>query len=226
METIAFLEIFFVDANKFSFGSSDFFPFSYTRSFCKLTGTSRVKYFSSCHTVFSVMQVISLNFSANAMAQAYRLFQYQSFILRVCTLSTWRKFLPFIILLIDERLIPDCSAIWRGAGVCMWSFFLRTNQFFNLIDIFFSCYWPRSTRIFFSIRGTTIFKTFQKPFYRCLTPVFWWLAFPNVYTQTTLFLQNNLEWWFCFWKHHCEQIVTKRHREQRGSSLTIYSNVM
>ena len=49
---ITFLDILFVDANKFSSGTSNFFLFPYTWSFCKLTGTSRVKSFSSCHTVF------------------------------------------------------------------------------------------------------------------------------------------------------------------------------
>ena len=39
-----------------------FFSFPYTRSFYKLTGTSRVKPFSSCHTVFSIKRVLHSNF--------------------------------------------------------------------------------------------------------------------------------------------------------------------
>ena len=54
-ETTIFLDILFVDANKFSSGTSDFFCFLYTGSFCKLTGTSRVK--SVNYTVFSIMRV-------------------------------------------------------------------------------------------------------------------------------------------------------------------------
>ena len=66
-ESVTFLDILFVEANKFSSGTSDYFPFPYTLAFCKLTGTSRVKSFSSCHTFFSIMRVLRSNFSANAM---------------------------------------------------------------------------------------------------------------------------------------------------------------
>ena len=57
-----FFDILFEEANKFSSGTSDFFLFTYTQLFCKITGTSRVKYFSSYHTVFSIMQVLRSNF--------------------------------------------------------------------------------------------------------------------------------------------------------------------
>ena len=56
-EPTTFLDILFVDANKFSSGISDFFPLLYTWSFYKSTGTSRVKSLSI----------------ANTMAQAYLL---------------------------------------------------------------------------------------------------------------------------------------------------------
>ena len=114
-ETINFLDILFVDANKFWSGTWDFFPFRYTRSFCKLNGTSRVKSFSSCDTVFSIMWLLRSNFPANAMARAYLLLRHSSFILGFFTLLNWWKYLLFIILLIDEQLIPVCSAILRGA---------------------------------------------------------------------------------------------------------------
>ena len=114
-ETLTFFEILFVDANKFSSGTSDFFPFPYTRSVCKLTGTSRVKSFSSYHTVLSIMRVLRSNFSANAMVWAHLLLRHPSFISGIFTLLKWRKFLLFIVLLIDERLIPVCLAILRGA---------------------------------------------------------------------------------------------------------------
>ena len=52
-ETINFLYIFtFVNASKFSSGTSDFSPFPYPRLFCKLTGTSRVTFFLSCILFF------------------------------------------------------------------------------------------------------------------------------------------------------------------------------
>ena len=87
---------------------TDFFPFPYMRSFCKLTGTSRVKSFSSCHTLPS-------NFSAYAMAPAYLLLRHSSFILGVFTLLNWRKCLLFIIRLINKRLIPVCMTVSRVA---------------------------------------------------------------------------------------------------------------
>ena len=99
--------------------TSDYFSFPYTWLFCKLTGTSRVKSFSSCHTDFSIMRVLCSKFSANAMVQSYLLLQYPSFISGVFTLLNWRKFLLFIILLIDKQLIPVCLTILLGAR-CAW----------------------------------------------------------------------------------------------------------
>ena len=90
-ETISFPDILLVDANKFSSGTSDIFPFLYTWSFCMLIGTSRVKSFSSYHTVFSIMLVLHSNFSANAMAWAYLLLWHPSFISGVFTLLSWWK---------------------------------------------------------------------------------------------------------------------------------------
>ena len=60
-------------------------------------------------------RVLRSNFSANAMTRAYLLLRHPSFISGVFTLLNWRKFLLFIILLIDERVIPFYSAILRGA---------------------------------------------------------------------------------------------------------------
>ena len=72
-ETKTFLDILFVDAYKFSSGTSDFFLFPYIWSFYKLKGMRRAKSFLSGHTVFSIMWVLHLNFSANAMARVYLL---------------------------------------------------------------------------------------------------------------------------------------------------------
>ena len=69
-----------------------FLSFLYTQSFCKLTETSRVKSFSSCHTVFSVMQVLPSNFWA-VMARVYLLLRHPWFIWGVFTFLNWQKFL-------------------------------------------------------------------------------------------------------------------------------------
>ena len=63
------------------------------RFFSFLTRTTRVKSFSSCHTVFIIMQVLCSNFSPNAMAQAYLLLRHPSFISGVFTLLNLQKFL-------------------------------------------------------------------------------------------------------------------------------------
>ena len=52
VDTITFLDILFVNLSKFSSVISDFFPLPYTRSFVRLTVTSRLKSFSSCQTAF------------------------------------------------------------------------------------------------------------------------------------------------------------------------------
>ena len=90
-----------------------FFSFPYTQSFCKLTETSRVKSFSSCHTIFSIMQVLSSNFE---------LMLWRKHIFYCDTHDSFWEFLPFwieksfffIILLIKERLIPVCLVILWG----------------------------------------------------------------------------------------------------------------
>ena len=86
-----------------------FFPFLYNQSFCKLTEMSSVKSFSSCHTVFSTMQVLCSNFSANVMAIVTPIIHFGNFYLFKLTKVSF-----LIILLIDKRLIPVCSAILRG----------------------------------------------------------------------------------------------------------------
>ena len=62
-DTMTFLDILFLELSTFSLGMSDFFPLPYTRSSCGLTGTSRVKSFSSCQTVFLIIQMLLPNLS-------------------------------------------------------------------------------------------------------------------------------------------------------------------
>ena len=111
------------------FFSFSIYPVKLT--FCKLTWTSRVKSSSSYHTVFSIMRVLRSNFSVHAMAWAYLLLRHPSFIYGFFTLLIWQKFRLFIILLIDERLIPVCSVILRGARCVSRVSSCEKNQFFN-----------------------------------------------------------------------------------------------
>ena len=193
-----------------------FFPFPYTRSFCKLTQPSRAKSFSSYDTVFLIMRVLRSNFSANAMVRAYFLLRHPSFISGVFTLLNWRKFLlglhlfftfpatlppskfhyivlpPYSLLLIDERLIPVCSEILRGARCACGASSCEQTKSNQLLGIFFCCCWPRRTKTFFSIHGVTIFKTLQTS-----KSSFSMNVLSKFYTQTTLFLHNHFKWWLC-----------------------------
>ena len=61
VDTMTFLDIFFVELSKFLSGIYDFFPLPYTRSFCGLAGSSRVKcfhpvnpFFRSCECCFQI----------------------------------------------------------------------------------------------------------------------------------------------------------------------------
>ena len=102
-----------------------FFYFPYTQWFCKLTETSRVKSFPSCHTVFSVMQVLPSNLWANVMARVYLLLWH---------LLELTKVSFFIILLIAKRLIPVCLAIlWDLRHVCTASSCGQTSSSIKLV---------------------------------------------------------------------------------------------
>ena len=171
-EIITFLDILFVDANRFSSEASDLFPFPYTRSFCKLTGTSGVNSSSSYHTVFSVMQVLRSNFWANAMAWAYLLLRHSIFILGFFTLLDWQKLLLFIILLIEERLIPLCSAILRGATcLCRAS---SCEQISSSIKSVFTSVVTDLGRpeLSFLFLVPLSLESFKSLFYGCVSPVF------------------------------------------------------
>ena len=66
-----------------------------------------------------------------------------------------------------------------------------------------------------------------KFFYGCVSPVFRLMVFPNFIRRPAFFFIIILNDEFVLlWKHHCEQRMKKKHCKQRGSSLTIYSNVM
>ena len=153
------------------------------------------------------MRVLRSNFSTNAMARAYLLLRHPSFISGVFTLLNWRKFLlglhlffafhatlppskfhyvvlrPYSLLLIDERLIPICSAILRGAKCACGAFSCEQIKSNQLLGIFFCCCWPRWTKTFFSIYGVTIFKTLQTS--KCS---FSMNGLSKLYKQNTLFL--------------------------------------
>ena len=102
-----------------------FFSFPYTQSFCKLTETSRVKSSPSCHTVFTVMQVLPSNLWANVMARVYLLLWHLLELIKVSF---------FIILLIEKRLIPVCLAIlWGPKHVCTASSCGQTSSSIKLV---------------------------------------------------------------------------------------------
>ena len=124
------------------------------------------------------MRVLCSNFSANAMAQAYLLLRHSSFELT--------KFLLFIILLIDERLVPVCTSVLGVLGVCA-KLLLVNKSVLQLNQYFFWCCWPRLTRTCFSIHGATIFKMLQKSFYGCVSPIFQWMVFSNFIRRPPFF---------------------------------------
>ena len=132
----------------------------------------------------------------------------------------------FIILLIDKWLIPVCSTILRGPRcVCRVS---SCGQISSSVKLVFSSVatdlgWPEPYFLFMVPLSLKCFKSFL----RMCKSSFWMNGLYKFYTQTNLFFIIVFNDYFVFfWKHHCEQIVTKRHYEQRGSSLTIYGNVM
>ena len=87
-----------------------------TWSFFRLTGTSRVKSFSSCQNVFySIIRMLLSNLSLRKPVRVSLLFQVPSLICGVLKCLNCLRFLFFIILRIDDRLIPVWSAIFLGA---------------------------------------------------------------------------------------------------------------
>ena len=63
------LDILLIEISKFPSGISDLFSSTYTRTFCRLTGTSRVKSFSSWQTVFSIIRMLFSNLSLKEPAR-------------------------------------------------------------------------------------------------------------------------------------------------------------
>ena len=82
---------------------------------------------------------------------------------------------------------------------------LQLNCYFLLLLL------PRSTRTFFSIHSTTIFKTLQKSFYRCVSPVFWWMVFPNFICRQPFFfiiiLHDNFVFFFSYTKINFRHVL-------------------
>ena len=79
-DVMTFLVILFVEPSKFSSGISGFFHLPYTRSFYRLTGTSRVKSFSSWQTVFSITWMLLSNLSPRQPVPFSLLFRVLSLI--------------------------------------------------------------------------------------------------------------------------------------------------
>ena len=172
------------------------FHFPCTRSFCKLAGTSRVKFFLSCHTVFSIIRVLRSNFSPNAMAQVYLLLRHPSFILEGFTLLNWQKFLLFIILLVDKRLIPVCSVILRGTR-CV-SRACSYKQISSSIKLVFSS-------VVTDLGRPELSFLFMVPLSLNASKILLWMCkssfsiygLSKFYMQTTPFFHNHFEWRIC-----------------------------
>ena len=111
---MTFLVILFVEPSKFSSGISGFFHLPYTRSFYRLTRTSRVKSFSSWQTVFSITRMLLSNLSPRQPVPVSLLFRVLSLIYGAFKRKKCLRFLYFAILRIDKRLIPVCSGIFLG----------------------------------------------------------------------------------------------------------------
>ena len=97
VDTMAFLGILFVKLSKFLSGISDLFLLPHTGSFYRLTGTSRVKSFSNCQTIFSDHK----NLSLMELAQVSLIFWVPSLIFDVFKPLNCLSFI-FTILRIDD----------------------------------------------------------------------------------------------------------------------------
>ena len=130
VDTMIFLDILFVELGKFSTRISDFFSFPYTRSFCRLAGTSRVESFSFFQTVyFYNTDVTFKSFSKSASASFSSVSSPFNHLCKLIFISL-THFLFFIILHNDDRLIPVCSESFLGVkwvwGCCSCK---QTNSF-------------------------------------------------------------------------------------------------
>ena len=95
----------------------------YTQSFCRLTGTSRVKSFSSFQIVFLIIRMLLSNLFLSEPAQVSFLFRVPSLICRVFKCLNSLRFCFLSIIHIDDQLMiddPVCSVIFIGAKY-VWS---------------------------------------------------------------------------------------------------------
>ena len=119
-DTMTFSDILLSKLSKLSSRIPDFFLLSYTRSFCRLTGTSRVKFFLSCQTFFSITRMLPSNYCLWKPARVSLLFWVPSLICGVFKCSNWLSILcsPFSILMTDWFLF-------------VWQFFLVLDAYWT-----------------------------------------------------------------------------------------------
>ena len=98
--------------SKFTSGISDFFSLPHTRSFCRLTRISRVKSFSSSQTVFLDHTDVTFESFSKEVRAVFSFVSSPFTHLWYCQALELFKVSFFTILLIDDRLIPVCSAIF------------------------------------------------------------------------------------------------------------------
>ena len=192
-----FLNILFVELSKFSSGLSDFFPLPNTWSFCRLTGTSRVKSFSSCQTFFRsfgcYFQIIW------ELVRVSLLFWIPSLIFGffMC-LNCLRTF--FTIMKTSNSCLFDNFCLrW----VCMRSLFLLANQRFYQFHVFFWRNNPRLPWAMSSIHWTSLSEFFQYLLNRGKIQFFGWKVLPNFVSWPAFFFIIILNYFLIFiWKSH------------------------
>ena len=117
------LDILFIEISKFPPGISDLFSLTYRRTFCRLTGTSRVKSFSSWQTVFSIIRMLISNLSLKEPARFLffpSVFSHLRFF-QALELFKVSVFLPFSVLITDwflfvQRFFLVLNAYGNGSS--------------------------------------------------------------------------------------------------------------
>ena len=155
------LDILFVKLSEFSSGISDFFSLSYTQSFCRLVGASRVKSFSSCQTVFFYQTDITFKpFSKGSSAG------FSSVSNPFTHLWCFQAFESFNVYFFHHSLywwLTDSYLFinFSWCQISMGPLFLWTNQLSYQIHVFFQENIPRSPWAMPFIYWTNLSEFFQ-----------------------------------------------------------------
>ena len=113
VDTMTFLDNFFVKLSKFSSG---FLSFTICTIVLQIDRNFKNEIFSSCQTVFSIIRMLLLNLSLTEPARVSLMFQVPSLICCVFQCLNYLRYIFFTILYIDDKLIPVCLVIFLGAN--------------------------------------------------------------------------------------------------------------